>query len=273
MHQYDKILRENMEATLPGLISNVLGIDIVKAEELPDDLQHTKERHPDVLKKVTAETGETFVLHIEFQVSDEPKMIWRMAEYFVMLSREYGLEVRQYVIYISSGTPSMSSRLQCKQMDFYYQLITLSEINYQVLLCANDPREKMLAVLADFKGKDAIAILEQIVGQVIVSSDGDLDRGKHINQLTILSELRNLGDEIDKIMDSIAPYFSEERTFLYKRGEIKGIDKGIEKGKRVLIKNLLLKTDFSIAMIAELAEVTEDFVKKVKRSIRRSSRR
>ncbi|MBN9382068.1 MAG: hypothetical protein J0H74_14970 [Chitinophagaceae bacterium] len=264
VHQYDKVIRENIEATLPGLISNVLGIDVVEAEELPDDLQHTKERHPDVLKKVTDQAGETFILHIEYQVSDEPKMVWRMAEYFVMLARQYGLEVRQYVIFIGQGVPTMARRLQCRQMQYYYQLITLSEIDYQLLLSASDPREKMLAILADFKGNDPTVIVEQIVAQIIVSSEGDLDQSKHINQLNILSQLRNFEVKIPDIMDSIAPYFSIEKDW----GYIIGQHKGMEKGKRVIVKNLLRKTDFSIAKIADLAEVTEDFVKKVKKSLR-----
>jgi predicted transposase/invertase (TIGR01784 family) len=98
VNQYDKILRENLEAALPGLIKNLLGIHTVYAEELPDDIQHTKERKPDVLKKITDKNGETFVLHIEFQVKDEPEMVFRMADYFIMLLRRYKLPVRQYVI-------------------------------------------------------------------------------------------------------------------------------------------------------------------------------
>jgi predicted transposase/invertase (TIGR01784 family) len=100
VNQYDKILHENLEAALPGLIRNLLGIHAVHTEELPDDIQHTKERKPDVLKKVTDKNDETFVLHIEFQVKDEPKMVYRMAEYYIMLLRRYELPVRQYVIYI-----------------------------------------------------------------------------------------------------------------------------------------------------------------------------
>ena len=260
VHQYDKILRENLEATLPGIIRNVLGIHVAQAEELPDDLQHTKERHPDVLKKVMDQTGETFVLHIEFQVKDEPKMIWRMAEYFVMLSRLYEMEVRQYVIYIGPGTPTMASRLQCKQMQFYYQLVTLSEIDYKVLLYANDPCLKMLAILADLKGETPINVIEHIITDIIHSADGELEWGKQINQLSILSQLRNLEIEIDNVMDSIAPFFSLERDPFYKRG--------LEKGKKIFIKNLLRKTRFSIARIAELAEVSEDFVLEIKKSLR-----
>lgn len=36
VNQYDKILRENIEAALPGLISNLLGIHAVHTEELPE---------------------------------------------------------------------------------------------------------------------------------------------------------------------------------------------------------------------------------------------
>jgi hypothetical protein len=49
-NQYDKIFRENMEAALPGIIEHLLGLDIVHSEEIPDDIQHTKERKPDLAK-------------------------------------------------------------------------------------------------------------------------------------------------------------------------------------------------------------------------------
>lgn len=79
INQFDKILQENMEAALPGLIKNVLKINAVDTEELPDNLQFTKERKPDVLKKITDDNGNVFVLHLEFQTANEPKMPWRMA--------------------------------------------------------------------------------------------------------------------------------------------------------------------------------------------------
>ena len=34
-------------------MQNVLGITAISSEELPDDIQHTKERKPDILKKTT----------------------------------------------------------------------------------------------------------------------------------------------------------------------------------------------------------------------------
>ena len=45
------------------------------------------------------------------------------------------------------------------------------------------------------------------------------------------------------------------------------MEKGIEKGKETFVKYLLLNTDFTIAKIAGLTNVTEAFVKKVKKTL------
>jgi hypothetical protein len=73
----------------------------------------------------------------------------------------------------------------------------------------------------------------------------------------------NLEPEILKNMDSIAEYISEEKDIFYRRGELKGI----EKEKEASVKVLLLNTDFTIAKIASLSEVTQAFVEKVKKSL------
>ena len=51
-----------------------------------------------MLKKITDAFGDTFVLQIEFQVADELGMVYRMAEYYLMLRRKYRLPVRQCVL-------------------------------------------------------------------------------------------------------------------------------------------------------------------------------
>jgi hypothetical protein len=69
-------------------------------------------------------------------------------------------------------------------------------------------------------------------------------------------------------MDSIVNYITKEKDILYRLGEREGIEKGIEKGKETVVKNLLLSTDFTIAKIASLTNVTEAFVKKVKKTLK-----
>jgi len=75
-NKYDKILKEHLEITLPTVIKDILGLNLSVSEEIPDDIQHTKERKPDALKKVTDIDGNTYVLHLEFQVPNENEMVY-----------------------------------------------------------------------------------------------------------------------------------------------------------------------------------------------------
>ena len=276
VNQYDKILKENLEGAIPGLIKDLLCIDAVSVEEIPDDIQHTKERKPDVLKKVIDDSGEKFVLHIEFQLKDEAKMIFRMAEYWVMLYRKYNIPVRQYVIYIGTGIPDMADHIHSGRIFFHYALIALSTVDYRLLLCSDKPEEKMLAILANFGNKTTGSVIKDIVTQIIETATGDLERNRFLQQLRILAQLRNLGSENLKIMDSIANYISEEKDILYRRGEIKGMEKGMEKGIEKGIKKgqeiadakfvryLLTIGKHSDKEIVALTGVSEAFVKQVK---------
>lgn len=279
IHQYDKILRENLEAALPGLVKRLLDIHAVYSEELPDDVQHTKERKPDVLKKVTDKNGQTFVLHIEWQVTDEKEMVFRMAEYFYMLWRRYRLPVRQYVIYIGEGIPTMTDHIHSVQSSFSYHLIVLSSIDYRLLLEADTPEEKILAILANFGNGDSQHIVKTIVNEVIAASDGEFATLRHIQQLYILSQLRIFEPENTAIMESIATWWKIERDPAYIIGQRDGIEQGIERGikkgiekgqakeRLAVVKALLLNTNHTISEIAHLVNVSEVLVRKVKKSL------
>jgi hypothetical protein len=187
-----------------------------------------------------------------------------MAEYYIMLLRQYQLRVQQYVIYIGGGNPTMTDHIRSAPMNFKYRLISISAVDYQILLRSNNPEEKMLAILADFGRGDPVRVIEKIVSQVLDTSKGDFSKLRHLQQLRILAQLRKLAPESLQIMDSIANYISEENDILYRRGEIKGM----EKVKETVVKNLLLNTNFTIAKIAALSNVTEAFVKKIKKTLR-----
>ena len=67
-NQFDKVFKENLEVTFPLIMKKVLELNILTSEEIPDDVQHTKERKPDALKKLTDASGTTYLLHLEFRV-------------------------------------------------------------------------------------------------------------------------------------------------------------------------------------------------------------
>jgi hypothetical protein len=257
--QYDKIFKENIEAVISSIMENVLEITAVSMEELPDDIQHTKERKPDVLKKVTDTKGDTFVLQIEFQVRDEPKMVYRMAEYFIMLERKYELPIKQFVIFLGSDNPKMPTELDREMLKFKYPLVSLSTLDYHIFLNSDKPEEIILGILANFQGENPESALKQILVRVKETTKGDFSLNRYFNQLRVLAQLRNLELNLKNAMDSIAEYIKEERDVLYLRGQ--------EREQTKFVTNLLQKLNLPFEQIADIAGVTVDFVKSVHRQL------
>ncbi len=272
IHQYDKIFRENLEIVLPTIIKKVLGIVIVESEELPDDLQHTKQRNPDVLKKIKDDGGNTFILHIEFQLADDDEMIFRMLEYKAMLLRQYyPYSVRQCVIYLGSKTTKMQLNLTTEGMIFEYKLLSFRDLNYEIFLQGTKSEEVVFAILSNF-GEDTLKIaIEKIIHKLDETSKGELTFKKHINQLRILSQLRRLDLKIEEIMESIFKYINIEEDTLFKKGIEQGIEQGMTQKEfeknHAFVKSLLQDTDFDKTKIAKLAAVPVAFVENIAKEI------
>ncbi|MEA5141054.1 RpnC/YadD family protein [Arcicella rigui] len=253
--QYDKIFKENIEAVISSIVENILEITAVSMEELPDDIQHTKERKPDVLKRITDTKGDIFVLQIEFQVKDEPEMVYRMAEYFIMLERKYHLPIKQFVIFLGTNKPLMTTQLDRETLKFRFPIIALSELDYHIFLNSDKPEEIILGILANFKGEEPENALKQILVRVKETTKGDFSLKRYFNQLRVLAQLRNLEINLKNAMDSIAEYIKEERDVLYLRGQ--------ENEKAKFVTYLIREDNKTFEQIADIADTTVDFVKAV----------
>lgn len=274
--QYDKIFKENIEAVIPGLMRKVLGITAVSSEELPDDLQHTKERKPDVLKKITDSEGNIFVLQIEFQLADEAEMVYRMAEYYVMLARKYRISVRQFVIFIGKDAPKMPTEFVGERMNFNFPLIAFAELDYHIFTNSDKPEEIVLGILANFKQDGPEMAIKQIAQRLKETAEGDFALRRYFQQLRILAQLRNIEEDLkDTVMEGLNKYVSMERDAFYmigiergeERGEKRGEERGEEKAEERFVRNLLAKLTFSTEQIADLAGVSTEFVEKIQHKI------
>lgn len=261
--QYDKIFKENIEAVISSIMQNILEITAVSMEELPDDIQHTKERKPDTLKKITDEKGNTFVLQIEFQVKDEDEMVYRMGEYYFMLERKYQLPVKQFVIFLGADNPKMPTELDRERLKFSYPLVSLSTLDYHIFLNSDKPEEIILGILANFQGENPENALKQILVRVKETTKGDFSLNRYFNQLRVLAQLRNLELNLKNAMDSIAEYIKEERDVLF----LRGLDKGKEKEQVKFVTYLLQEGNKAYDQIADIAGTTVDFVKSVHRQL------
>jgi hypothetical protein len=270
--QYDKIVRENIEAVIPGLMRKILHIEVATAEEIPDDLQHTKERAPDLLKKITDIHGAVFILHLEFQVAPDADMPYRMAEYAIMLARKYRLDIRQYVIFMGNDATQMPTHLRFGRLQYHYPLIVLHKVSYrQFLEQAATPEEAIFALLANFEDTPPETVVRSIIEHIDETTTGGLALEKRVNQLRILSKLRNLAPVIEKVMDSIEKLYTIESDPFYligdKKGVARGISQGISQKEREVVENLLRITTIQPAEIARIAGTTVEYVLAVQAEI------
>lgn len=258
--QYDKIFKENIEAVIPSLMQNVLGITAIESEELPDDIQHTKERKPDVLKRIKDTHNNTFVLHLEFQLVDEPEMVYRMADYHIMLARKYKLPIRQYVLFLGSGVPKMDTQYESELMQYRFSLIAFTNLGYHRFLKSLQPEEVILGILANFQGESPETVIHQIIQRVEETTQGDFALKRYFSQLRILAQLRNLEQTLRNIaMDSIAKFVSIEKDVAYMIAR--------EQEQVKFVSNLLTETDFPIEKIARIAGVSVEFVSHIQQKL------
>ncbi len=245
-------------------MKNVLEITAVHIEELPDDIQHTKERKPDVLKKITDKKGDTFILQIEFQVANDDEMVHRMLDYKAMLFRMYRIPVRQYVIFLGKGKMLMQSSLQTFDLAFKYNLLAINTIDYKTFLNSNQPEEVILSVLANFNKETTEIALKRIISRLEETVEGDLALKRYFTQLRILAQLRKLEQKLKTIiMDSIAKYIDEKKDVAF----LLGLDKGQAIAQRreltKFVTYLIREGNKTFEQIAEIADTTVDFVKSV----------
>jgi predicted transposase/invertase (TIGR01784 family) len=256
-NQYDKILKENLRIVTPILIDKLLNIKALHQEDIPSKLQHTKEREADFLKIITDENGRKFILHIEFQAAKEAKMKFRMLEYYLMLRLIYDLPIQQYVIFISEKSKPIDSIIEEEKLRFYFNVINIQDIDYHSFLESEQPEEIIFSILANLGNENLEIVVANIVESVKRHSKSIIQQQKCFNQLRILSNLRKFQPLIEKIMQSVAVYFTEEIDPLYKKGEAKGEDKS----NLIVIKNMLGQ-NYSIANINQITGINlEDILR------------
>ncbi len=272
-NDYDKILRENLDALLPFIARKLLGLDLSRTETLKDKIQVTLEREGDYFKKVLHDDPTLdYGLHWEFQSNDED-MRGRNLLYYGLFFQKYKLPLRQIVVFLGNDKPRLIKQniLELRGLRLEFEVIHLREIPKEVFLNSNVPEEVMLAILCDF-GADRPEQVIRIILHNLMKILGRVPRlQKYQRQLHVLSRLRKLHPISLKEIKAMPIHYDIETDELYLAGLEKGIEKGIEKGQEQGIEQhqhdtvvrMLKAGRFSDEEIAELAGVTEEYVHKV----------
>jgi predicted transposase/invertase (TIGR01784 family) len=238
-NHYDKIVKENMEAILPAFTSDVLKIDVINSLVMPGEIQHTTERKPDLITRITTRDNQIFLLHLEWQSNNDKNMVYRMAEYAVILYRKYHLPVEQFVIFMGNGNVTMKRTIQYKNLKFRYHIISLKNIDYRFFLKSKNPGLKVLAILGNFEKDGDDEAVENIVRELCAAVGAGLERDRHFKQLQILVGLRNNNVKLKlKKMISTSRFLKVEKGLFYKEGYQAGKIKGEVRATKKFIRIL-----------------------------------
>jgi predicted transposase/invertase (TIGR01784 family) len=264
-NKYDKILKENLLSALPGILKNVLDLNVRVVKPLNVELQHTRERKADFIAIVADQENRQKVLHIEFQARNERQMLNRMLEYKAMLLRKHPeLPIAQYVVYLGKNPSDMITVLDTPDLFYRYQLIWTQQVDYQKFLHSEKPEEALLAVLADFGKSSSEEVAEAIFAKMKGQAETELEFQRYMEQLRILSNIRNLQPLIEILMEKMSRFFVEERDPLFKKGKLEGKVEGKVETAKQFVRNLIEDGSYDLAKIARLVGVSLEFVMEVK---------
>ena len=227
---YDSIFKLVFEDLAITILNRFKDLHIQHIRRLSEKLNTTTQREADFLCEVTQETGDKFLLHIEFQSRDDKSMLLRMQEYHGILTRKYQLPVQHYVFYFGEKPSKMMTALPKSWTFDGFQLFDFKTQNFRQLLDSQIGKEIILAILADFKDTSPEVVIRLIIHKLREISQSEQELKAYLNQLTILSRLRTLEELTVENIIAMPITIDVKKDYLYNKGLEAGLSIGIEKG-------------------------------------------
>jgi len=176
------------------------------------------------------ETGDGQLIHIELQSSNDPSMALRMAEYALLIMREFGRFPEQVVLYVGLPPLRMNPQLTGPHLAFNCRIVDIRELDGEGLLESASLEDNIVGILSGLRDERAAVrrVLERIA-----ASDAK-DRPIALAELMILAGLRKMSAIIEQeakrmpILDDIMDHEVLGREF--KRGLAQGREQGREQG-------------------------------------------
>jgi len=275
MNIYDRIIQENIYPLISGLLPRFFGKNFTVKEFLPRKLQITLEKETDFIAIVEEiPTAQRYVVHVEFQATNDMDMLARMQLYKAIIYHKTNLNVLQLVVYIGDDKPTMKTKHDDGICYFEYSLIWTKDISYHDFLSSEKPEEVLFAILANFQESDGERVVSQIIERLreLVSEKKSLQR--YLVQLEVFSNLRDLQIITAKKVEGMIEYdlkrdvrfqqgLREGELKGLREGELKGLREGELKGKIEVAKALLMLGKATHEEIAQVTGLPLDKIKKL----------
>lgn len=200
-NEYDKILRSNFREPKERLLKQLIPATIVSIRSVVPKLQQTiLERETDTVAEAETEDGKRFIIHIEWQSSNDKKMASRMALYDLLLAQTYQLEVMGAVLYLGNDPLRMTDTYSFFGFSYQCKMIDVRLLDPELFLQSDDAGELIFAILTGTGGiEQKVAIAKRIMYKLhnLLAYDAPMLQTK-LKQLEWLSLLR--GEDIQQII-------------------------------------------------------------------------
>ncbi|KJR42592.1 Transposase (putative), YhgA-like protein [Candidatus Magnetoovum chiemensis] len=227
---YDKIIKETLNDVIDVIMTTVLGINASRITRLETKMQITNEREADFIYEVE-ENGRIYIVHIEFQTTNDPDMPYRMFRYWIFIKDIHRKEVRQCLFYIGKEPLNMSNKIDDPKASSYdYEIIDFRNIDCNTFLDCNNPKAIVISILCDYKGKEDTVFTREILQRIKETVKEQTQRSKYIRQIEILSQLRDLQTVFCREVENMALVYDIEKDVRFQQGREKGLKEGIEEG-------------------------------------------
>ena len=156
---FDRIFKENGEEMFTPFVRKRFGLEVEEYVPLQEKIAKTLEREVDFLYKITTETNEEHILHIEFQSKNDKEMIYRMGEYHGLILRKYQMPILHMVLYFGAEMSTMMTELPPEHVFTGFELVCINEIEADEFLNSDSSGMVILALLGKYKEEQTEEVL------------------------------------------------------------------------------------------------------------------
>ena len=234
---YDPLLKRIFRQVGKVFLKALLQIEAAQVEVLPFEIPIIEDRSVDFLARVTTTDNKELIVHLEFQVTNHPRMHLRMLNYLVHIKSEISetVPVVQALIYFGKTRLTMKSQVtnasSCTPLSYKYPIVDLSQEPPQKYLDATAPEVFIFAVLTNTGDKTT-----EIMHEVLARLKTRVPPEKRTEMLLTLDFLTGLREDLKEIFKMEAKKMGLSVDVKKLASFEMGLEEGLKKGKKEGLK-------------------------------------
>ncbi len=125
--KYDNLLKTIFHDAMPALLR------VLACGSIAEYVNVEFPGRPKMVADVVARLVDGRILHIEFQLTNDPRMHWRCFHYFGAIQEQWeGSEVVQVVIYLGNAPMQMKREIRTGSLRYRYEILDMRDLDAEL---------------------------------------------------------------------------------------------------------------------------------------------